>query len=175
MQRSEDRRFEFRKRRFHVCIEDLFEARITKEITLGAGCFRDAVSIDKEPVPGGHRNRKVPIECIRSDSKGYVNGRTIALNIATGRPGKGPGLVGRSQVQYRGVSGIKDARFTLPAVVSDNCRCSHCIQAMAANQLVNLPQDGLTVEISHVSSQRVVYVLAHFRDGLPMADDIRDS
>jgi len=47
MHRSEDCRFEFRKRGFRVCIKNIFEASITKDITLGAGCFRDAIGIDK--------------------------------------------------------------------------------------------------------------------------------
>src|SRR5210317_1392232 len=98
MHRSEYCRFEFRKRGFRICIKNIFEASITKDSTLGAGCFRDAIGIDKEPVPGGQRNLQLPIECIRSDSKGYVHGRTIALNVASKRPGKGPGPVSGAPV-----------------------------------------------------------------------------
>jgi hypothetical protein len=48
------------------------------------------------------------------------------------------------------MSGVRNPGLTLLAIVRYNCRGSHCIQAEAADSLVNLTQNDPTVGLSHV-------------------------
>jgi hypothetical protein len=143
-------RFQFRQRGFRICIKDIFQAHHSKAFTFGIGCVNDAVGINKESISGMHRNRQLIIKCIQIDGKGYVQGETITLTFAFGRSGIGPGFVNCSSIKYRGMTGIRDFCFAFLTVVRDNCRGRHCIQAAAADSLVNFAQNDPTVRLSHM-------------------------